>query len=58
LECLGITTKVIERLEIAVSTINIFWGAIIWFIALFITRFGQPQGETTLKKLKRIVEKG
>jgi uncharacterized protein YndB with AHSA1/START domain len=52
LECLGITTRVKERLEMATPQINIFLRAIIWFIS----RFGQPQGETTLKKLKRIVE--
>ena len=52
LEDLGTSTKATARAEISLPQMNIFLKAIIWFIS----RFGSPQGETALTKLRRIVE--
>lgn len=52
LENIGSKTKVEERDQIIDPKINIFIRALAWFIF----RFGQPAGETTLTKLKRIIE--
>jgi uncharacterized protein YndB with AHSA1/START domain len=52
LEDLGFKTKVSERSDFVLPDINIFVQAIIWLIS----RFGRPEGETNLQKLKRIVE--
>jgi hypothetical protein len=54
LEDLGFKTKVSERSDFVIPEINIFGRAIIWLIS----RFGRPEGETNLMKLKRIVEEG
>lgn len=48
----GSRTRVRERVEFVVPGVNVFFRAIIWLIS----RFGSPQGETTLKKLKRVAE--
>jgi hypothetical protein len=52
LEDLGFKTKVIEKADAVIPGINILGRVIIWFIS----RFGRPEGETNLIKLKRIVE--
>ena len=52
LEDLGFKTKVSERSDFVIPEINILGRAIIWLIS----RFGRPEGETNLMKLKRIVE--
>ena len=54
LDDLGLRTRVRERVEFFVPGVNVFFRAIIWLIS----RFGSPQGETTLMKLKRVVEEG
>jgi hypothetical protein len=54
LEDLGFKTKVTEKTDAVIPGINIFGRVIIWFIS----RFGRPEGETNLMKLKRIVEEG
>jgi hypothetical protein len=52
LKNLGSRTKVTVRAEIRFPRMNIFLKALVWFVA----RFGHPNGETPLMKLKRIVE--
>ena len=52
LEDLGARTRVRERVEIGFSNLGIGLRAIIWLIS----RFGYRAGESTLLKLKRIVE--
>ncbi|HYW81310.1 MAG TPA: SRPBCC family protein [Thermoguttaceae bacterium] len=49
---LGTWTKVYEQIDIDDPHINPFFRAIIWLI----TRLGKPRGETSLMKLKRIIE--
>ena len=52
LEDLGSRTKVHERIDVDIRHVNIFLRAVIWWI----NRFGSPREETTLMKLKRIIE--
>jgi len=52
LKDLGTRTKVYERIDIKDPQINVFIRALIWLI----TRLGSPRGETSLMKLKRIIE--
>ncbi len=52
LEDLGRTTKVTEDIDISGAAIPLLLKPLIWFI----TRFGKPSGETTLMRLKRVVE--
>jgi hypothetical protein len=52
LEDLGPKTRVSERVAVNDLGINVFWRAVVWLIS----RFGRPTGETTLMKLKRILE--
>lgn len=52
LEDLGRTTKVTEDIDISGASIPLILKPLIWFI----TRFGKPSGETTLMRLKRVVE--
>ncbi len=49
---LGTSTKVTARAEISFPRMNILLKALVWFIS----RFGRPNGETPLIKLRRIVE--
>ena len=52
LEDLGRTTRVTEDIDISGASIPLILKPLIWFI----TRFGKPSGETTLMRLKRVVE--
>ena len=52
LKDLGTRTKVYEQIDIDDPQINIFFRAVIWLIS----RLGSPAGETSLMKLKRIIE--
>lgn len=52
LEDLGARTRVRERVEYVIPKLGIVWRAIIWFVS----RFGHHVGETTLMKLKKVVE--
>jgi len=52
LEDAGTQTKVHERIDIDAPHINLFFRAVIWLVS----RFGTPSGETSLMKLKRIIE--
>ncbi len=52
LEDLGRTTRVTENIDISGASIPLILRPLIWFI----TRFGKPSGETTLMRLKRVVE--
>ena len=52
LEDMGQRTKVTERIDMVDSCIPFFFRAIIWLIS----RFGRRAGETTLMRLKRLVE--
>ena len=52
LEDMGHQTKVTERIDTVDSHIPLFFRAVIWLIS----RFGKPTGETTLMRLKRMVE--
>lgn len=52
LEDLGARTRVRERVEYVIPKLGIGWRAIIWFIS----RFGHRVGESTLMKLKKVVE--
>lgn len=45
-------TRVDERVKVIAPKLNIFVRALVWLIE----RFGKPVGETTLMKLKRIIE--
>jgi uncharacterized protein YndB with AHSA1/START domain len=54
LDDLGSRTRVRERVEFFVPGVNVVFRVIIWLIS----RFGRPQGETTLGKLKRMAEEG
>ena len=53
LQDLGLKTEVYERVDIDDRHINIFFRIIIRWIGMF----GRPTGETSLMKLKRIIEK-
>jgi hypothetical protein len=52
IEDLGRTSRVREELEFASAGIPILLRPLVWLLL----RFGQPAGETTLMRLKRIVE--
>lgn len=52
LEDLGRTTKVTEDIDISSVSIPLLLKPLIWFL----TKFGKPREETTLMKLKRIIE--
>jgi uncharacterized protein YndB with AHSA1/START domain len=56
LDDLGTETRVRERIEIAAPEMNVFLRAFLGFLFWFFSRFAQPTGETTLMKLKAIVE--
>jgi hypothetical protein len=54
LEDLGMQTRVTEQVKMELKGIGILWRVVIWLIG----RFGQPQGEATLGRLKKVVERG
>ncbi len=49
---LGSRTRVMERVEFSGARIPFVLRALVWLLS----RFGDPAGETTLMRLKRIVE--
>jgi uncharacterized protein YndB with AHSA1/START domain len=54
LEDLGTRTKVREQITFALAEVGVVWRAIIWFV----NRFGSCVGDSTLVRLKRVVEEG
>lgn len=52
LEDQGRETKVTERIEFASAAIPLIFRPLVWLVS----RFGKPTGETTLMRLKRLVE--
>jgi hypothetical protein len=53
LKDLGHITKATEDIDISGASIPLLLRPLIWLI----TKFGTPSGETTLMRLKRVVEK-
>jgi hypothetical protein len=49
---IGRSTRVDERVKIVVPKMSCLLRAVVWLTS----RFGSPQGETTLMKLKKLVE--
>lgn len=56
LDDLGTKTRVRERVEITAPEMNVFPRVFLGFLFWFFNRFAHPAGETTLMKLKAIVE--
>ena len=52
LEDLGSTTRVKEQIEFTSTSIPLIFRPLVWLIS----RFGKPTGETTLLRLKEVVE--
>jgi uncharacterized protein YndB with AHSA1/START domain len=52
LEDEGRQTKVTERIDMSGVGMGRLLGAVVWFIS----RFGRPSGQTTLMRLKKVVE--
>jgi hypothetical protein len=48
----GRQTEVMERIDMSGTGMGRLLGAVVWLIS----RFGQPRGETTLVRLKKVVE--